>query len=433
MANEGLATDVTQAQDASWIDEAVFVAFLLLAFVGLSPFANHVDSLTDSGEIGTTGAGDLARQLCYLAVFGAIIFGAVRRRGFEAFSSLPLLLMLLLAWCLLSALWADQAGVTFRRAGLAVVLVLCATLSVRTVGVTRSLMFLRWVLAGILIVNIVSIRFIPQAVHMQGETDVALIGAWRGLYTHKNIAGSMGAMTAIAFLMSPRLSPGLYRKLFDIAVAVAAVAFTVMTRSKSSLGLLAISLALGLVYRLAWKKDLDRTIAVVAALLFVVVAAVFVVADQDAIVRLLADPAEFTGRTEIWQAEAAYIRDHPVLGAGFGTFADTGGLSPLHNYIGNSWVGAVSHGHNGYLQLLVTIGSVGFLLAFASLIVVPLLTFWQRGGDLKMKAMLFALFVFLALHNLMETDFLEGDGVTWVMFLLMLAMLSNTELQERTP
>ena len=281
--------------------------------------------------------------------------------------------------------------------------------------------------------NIVSIRFIPQAVHMQGETDVALIGAWRGLYTHKNIAGSMGAMTAIAFLMSPRLSPGLYRELLDIAVAVAAVAFTVMTRSKSSLGLLAISLALGLVYRLAWKKDLDRTIAVVAALLFVVVAAVFVVADQDAIVRLLADPAEFTGRTEIWQAEAAYIRDHPVLGAGFGTFADTGGLSPLHNYIGNSWVGAVSHGHNGYLQLLVTIGSVGFLLAFASLIVVPLLTFWQRGGDLKMKAMLFALFVFLALHNLMETDFLEGDGVTWVMFLLMLAMLSNTELQERTP
>ncbi len=268
---------------------------------------------------------------------------------------------------------------------------------------------------------------------MPGETDIALIGAWRGLYTHKNIAGSMGAMTAIVFLMSPRMSPSFYRKFLDIGIAVAAVAFTVMTRSKSSLGLLAIALALGLVYRLAWKKDLDRTIAVVAAVMFVVVAGVFVIADQNMIVRLLEDPAEFTGRTEIWQAEAAYIRDHPVFGAGFGTFADTGGLSPLHNYIGNSWVGAVSHGHNGYLQLLVTIGGIGFLLAFASLIVVPLLAFWRRSGDLKMKAMLFALFVFLALHNLMETDFLEGDGVTWVMFLLMLAMLGKMERPERTP
>ena len=433
MANEALATEVPQAQAASWIDELVFVAFLLLAFVGLSPFANHMDSVPEGGELAPGGAGDLVRQLCYLAVFGAIVFGAVRRQGFEAFSSLPLLLMLLLAWCVLSALWAGQAGVTFRRAGLAVVLVLCATLSVRTVGAARTLIFLRWVLAAILIVNIVSIQFIPQAVHMQGETDVALIGAWRGLYSHKNIAGSVGAMTAIVFLMSPRLSPSFYRKLLDIAVAIAAVAFTVMTRSKSSLGLLAVSLALGLVYRLAWKKDLDRTIAVVAALTIVIVAGVFVIADQDAIVRLLADPAEFTGRTEIWQAEAAYIRDHPVLGAGFGSFADTGGLSPLHNYVGNSWVGAVSHGHNGYLQLLVTIGGIGFLLAFASLIVVPVIAFWRRSGDLKMKAMLFALFVFLALHNLMETDFLEGDGVAWVMFLLLLAMLGSIERGERSP
>jgi O-antigen ligase len=423
MANEGLASGLMQARDASWIDEAVFVAFLLLAFVGLSPFAIHSDSVTAFGENGTTGAGDLARQLCYLAVFAAIVFGAVRRRGLDAISSLPMLLMLLLAWCLFSALWAGQPGVTFRRAGLAIILVLSATLSVQTIGAQRCLVLLRWVLAAVLVVNIVSIRFIPQAVHMPGETDVALIGAWRGLYGHKNIAGSVGAMTAIVFLLSPRPSPALLRKLLDIAVAAAAVEFTVMTRSKSSLGLLAVSLAMGLIYRLAWRKDLDRTIAIVAGSLLAVVAAVFVIADQSVIARLLEDPAEFTGRTEIWQAEAAYIRDHPVFGAGFGTFSDTGGLSPLHNYVGNSWVGAVSHGHNGYLQLLVTIGGVGFLLAFASLIVTPLRAFWQRGGDLRMKSLLFSLFVFLVLHNLMETDFLEGDGVTWVAFLLMLAML----------
>ena len=48
---------------------------------------------------------------------------------------------------------------------------------------------------------------------------------------------------------------------------------------------------------------------------------------------MLEDPTEFTGRAAIWQAEIAFIRDHPLLGSGFGTFADTGSLSPLHNYV----------------------------------------------------------------------------------------------------
>ncbi len=89
--------------------------------------------------------------------------------------------------------------------------------------------------------------------------------------------------------------------------------------------------------------------------------------DADAIAKLLEDPDEFTGRAEIWAAELRYIADHPLLGAGFGTFTDTGGQSPLHNYVGASWVEAVSHGHNGYLQVLVTIGGVGFVLAMLAL------------------------------------------------------------------
>jgi len=337
----------------------------------------------------------------------------------------PILLVLLLAWCLSSALWSAEPGVTLRRAGLAVVLVISAMLAVETVGAERSLVLWRWVLAAVLVVNIASIHFIPQAVHLPGEAESNLAGAWRGLYGHKNIAGSVGAMTAIVFLFTPRLSPGVLRKVLDVAIAAAAVGFTVMTRSKSSLGLLAVALVLGVVYRAAWKRDLDRTIVIVVGALLAVVAAVFLIADQSIVARLLQDPQEFTGRTEIWAAQLAYIRDHALIGAGFGTFSGTGGLSPLHNYIGDSWVGEASHGHNGYLQLLVTVGAVGFVLAFAGLVAAPALAFWRRGGAIEAKALLFALFAFLLLHNLMETDFLEGDGVTWVGFLLMLAMLGN--------
>jgi hypothetical protein len=41
--------------------------------------------------------------------------------------------------------------------------------------------------------------------------------------------------------------------------------------------------------------------------------------------------------------------------------------------------------------------------------------------------MLFALFIFALLHNCMESDFLEGDGVTWSVLLLVIAALKNPD------
>jgi uncharacterized membrane protein (DUF441 family) len=38
--------------------------------------------------------------------------------------------------------------------------------------------------------------------------------------------------------------------------------------------------------------------------------------------------------------------------------------------------------------------------------------------------MLMAIFVFAVAHNFMESDFLEGDGVTWCAMLLVIAALS---------
>ncbi|HEY8254952.1 MAG TPA: O-antigen ligase family protein, partial [Rhizomicrobium sp.] len=143
------------------------------------------------------------------------------------------------------------------------------------------------------------------------------------------------------------------------------------------------------------------------------------------IARALEDPAEFTGRAEIWAAELRYIGDHPLLGAGFGTFTDTKAQSPLHNYVSGSWVDAVSHGHNGYLQVLVTIGGVGFVLAMLALVAAPARRLWSL--DLRedgFKPLLAAIFVFAVLHNFMESDFLEGDGVTWCAMLLVIAALS---------
>jgi exopolysaccharide production protein ExoQ len=408
------------------IGEGVFLVFLLLAFIGVTPFKTPDPLAEQLGSTLQTGAGDTLRQAAWLVIFVATAFAAWRRQSARVFSYFPWLLLGLLAWCAASALWSPEPAVTIRRAGLALVLVLSAVLGVESVGSRRALALLRWVLLAVLIVNLVSVKFVAAAVHPPSELDPALIGNWRGLYGHKNIAGSVGAITALVFLFSP--SEKLRWKFLDVAVAGLAVFFTVMTRSKSSLGLLVVALVAGGVYRLAWRNEIDRLIALTAAGLALTAATAFFIADSGAITRLFSDPQQFTGRTEIWRAELAYIRDHPLFGAGFGTFADTGTVSPLYRYVGG-WVTGASHGHNGYLQLLVTVGGLGFALAFAALIVVPMVEFWRRG-EVALKALLFSLFVFLALHNLMETDFLQGDGVAWMAYLLMLAMAANL---RRTP
>ena len=420
MANDGVAITSTRARFDPWVAQAAYVAFLLLVFVGLSPFETRDPAVLAIG-VPTSGAGDLARQICYLAAFAVIVATSFDKRGWNSIALVPLSMVLLLGWCLLSATWAGESGIAFRRAGLEVVIAVSAFLSVDTIGADRALKLWRTVLIGILVVNWISILLLPQAIHQAGEADPSLVGDWRGLYFHKNIAGSVCAVSALIFLLDEK------RRLLDWALAVAATGFLVMTHSKASLAFLPVALASGVIYRMAWKRDLDRIIVVVALVLLFVLIATLALLHADAIARIFENSNEFTGRAAIWQAEWAYIAAHPLLGSGFGTFSDTGSLSPLYGYFGantSAWVQNVAHGHNGYLQILVTIGGVGFALAMFALVLKPALAFWPRDeARLAFKSLLFAIFVFILFHNLLESDFLEGDGVQWVAFLLMFAML----------
>jgi O-antigen ligase len=428
MAHDTLTYAPAKPRLEDWLIDAAFVGLLLLAFVGVQPFALR-NPATDlqMGPYTATGGGDWVRQLFYVLLFVSVGAAAVFRRGFALIKAIPPMILMTLLWCAVTALWATAPDVAVRRAGLAIVVAISAFLCVDTIGAERSFKIWWFVLAGVLIVNWLSIPLVHQSVHLPGEQDSGLVGDWRGLYFHKNIAGAVCAVSALVFGFSALKS----KRWIDVALCLAAIGFTVMTKSKTSLGLLFIAFALGLTYRFAWRRDIDRVIAGIAALLFIVLFAAFLAIDADALARMLEDPTEFTGRAAIWQAELAFIADHPLLGSGFGTFADSGTLSPLHNYVAGSWVEQVAHGHSGYLQLLVTIGGIGFVLTLLACVAAPLRQFWTlRGGDLNRIAMLFAIFVFIVLHNFLESDFLEGDSPAWMSFLLMLAFLRAPETRR---
>jgi O-antigen ligase len=305
-----------------------------------------------------------------------------------------------------------------------------ALIGVATLGAERSLTLLRIALGTVLVIDFLSIPLMNNAIHLPGETDPGLVGDWRGLYFHKNIAGSVSAITAILFFFQALKS----RPLLNGAFCAGAIGFTIMTVSKSSIGLLPVAIATGCLYAWVWRRGIDRAIAAVVMLLAALAGYIALTTHLHAIQHVLGDPTALTGRTAIWMGEIGFIRDHLLLGAGFGSFADTGIASLLHDYVADKWVQNISHGHNAYLQLLVTIGLPGFALAMLVLVLTPARALWRFDpAQAGMKAVLAAIFVFMVLHNFLESDFLEGDDPAWVAFLLMLGMLLSLDRARLRP
>ena len=231
MANEyALSYSPPQAIDRGLLPSLAFIALLLLIFVGLDAYSPPLQ-VSQFGGVTEASHGDIMRQAAYLGVAALVGLTALQRYGMGALRAVPVSMGLLLAWCLASALWAPEPNVVIRRAGLEVVIVVSVLLSVTAVGPKKAFLWWRWLMAVVLLVNFISIPLIPVARHLAGETDPALVGNWRGLYGHKNIAGAVCAITAILFLFT---RTG-WKNLIGIGIAAAAVFFLVMTRSKTSI------------------------------------------------------------------------------------------------------------------------------------------------------------------------------------------------------
>jgi exopolysaccharide production protein ExoQ len=430
MANDWATGGTASARSSinGRILEAAFIVLLLLFFIGLTPFDLRTPAAVAARDLASE-SGDTLRQICFLSVFFVIAAAAFHKRGLRALASVPMLIGVLLAWCMLSALWATEPIIVARRVFLAVILVWSVMLSVDAIGTGRSLSLLRYVLMGVLIADWLSILLVQGSVHLTTDIEPTLAGEWRGLHAHKNTAGFVAATSAILFLYFAIRT----RRPSDMIFCAASVLFLIMTHSKASLGLLPLAFLAGGIYRFASGGRLDRQIAIVAAAFLFVIFLAAIAVQWDFISRFLEDPENLTGRTAIWQAELAFIRDHPLLGSGFGSFTNTGVRSPIYDYVGANWVSQIGESHNGYLELLVTIGGIGFALALAGLVIEPLVAFWRNSRQTEGHyALLFALFCFIVLHNFVESDFLEGTAVQWGEFLLVLALLRFARREPET-
>jgi O-antigen ligase len=405
----------TSEEKPPLLAEIGFVGLLLLLLVTLHPFMPPAGNTAGLSAIAPV-ASDIWRQLSFTAVFLLAGLAALVWRPDLLLRAVPFSILALMGWCLLSATWSMAGDVVFRRAILITEVTVTPLLGVAMLGPERAFSHLRTVLVIVLVVNWISIPIIPAAIHGIGEQDPKLIGNWRGLYDQKNITGAVCAITVLLFLF-----PGAReRRWTDWLVIVGALGFLYFSRSKTSMALLPVAATFAYAYRAGWKNGLDRAVLALLGLLAIGCAATLFAINTEMIDRIMADPDAFTGRTEIWRADIAYLRDHFFLGAGYNSVFGTGLKSPLAPYLhGRNWVAQVSNSHNGYLDVTLGIGFIGIMLALAALVVMPFTKFWPLNFD-RAKAGYFAIFVFIVFHNFTEADFLAPDGVLWMIFLMMI-------------
>lgn len=391
------------------------VALLLLVLLGFTSL--HVDSLAVQQPVG----GDGVIQALFVAIFLGVLLGSGALLTRNQLFPLPLSLALLIGYCLVTLSWAIDPLTGLRRLVQTSIVIWVIFRCVRDLGYARTLTILRYVLIALLVVNYLFVFLVSSGVHNDvSEDGTTLVGNWRGILPHKNVAGVTSAFTILLMLFNVR---GALRYVAP-PVIVAAAVFLYFSESKTSEAVLVISILCGVLVR-PYSTNY-RTIAGVALLVCAGGALLFFSAYSEAAKDVLNDPQSLTGRGSIWPLLIEYIGQHPWTGAGFGSFWLIGDASPIWS-LTDGWVAHyASHGHNGYLDLAVTIGLPGLAIAMVALVVWPLSRLTLSQSITKpQRSLLLALFVFCVCHNLTESSFMSGGSTVQVFLMITIALIYN--------
>ncbi|WP_299173222.1 O-antigen ligase family protein [uncultured Brevundimonas sp.] len=414
---------------------AVATLIALFVLVVLGP------AMTNGGP----PSGNVLRQIIFTALLLGTIWAAGVFKKPSKLLSLPVVLMVAVAWCWISVTWSDVPMISARRVLLTTIIIWIVFVAVEDCGYDRTVKTIMVCLAALLLLNYITVISSPAtAIHhfVEGE-DKGLIGDWRGVLPQKNFTGEFCAFTILFFAFSPpklrKTSLNSKNKIprelivgmaIRVIVILAAAFFLFKTESKTSMGMAAMGLVGGAMF--LFLSHRARMIAVPFAALVGMVVMLFWADSWKESVGPFFSPTAFTGRVQIWPHLVSYIQDHPLTGSGYGAFWNIGDESPIFTY-SETWVTTIASGHNGYLDLGAQVGITGLILAVVAAFVIPLYKLLTSQSVPRWRgALLVGMFVFCMGHNMTESGLFDRDVIVWVFLLITLA-LTEVATGKRLP
>lgn len=405
---------------------------LLFLFTAVTMTAlNALRPRTALASVLDTGDGNATTQIIYIAILIITLVPLALRSPHSIFGSIPRSIWLLFLWCLITVAWSPAPDIALRRLAFTVVVSLTATSIAFQLPPRKVINILGNTLFLLVVLSLFSSAFIPElAIHQIGDPESGTVGAWRGLFYHKNTFGSVAAL-ALLFSLHFVVTAKRNRWLRFAGVLVCLCAL-VLSGSRTSLLLALLCGALFFIFRWAIGRRQTRSLFWFMGILTVFVGAFVLVlglayghgaVDRDQLL---------TGRGYIWSLIWQVFLANPVGGAGYQSIFQIGANTAFASLTSNTFFQTLAHAHNSYLEILASTGLIGFLMFSAGVIIYPCrqtITSPPEYNDIK--ALLLAVISFVLLHSILESGLVDRDRSTWVMMLIVLGCLTRISAEKK--
>lgn len=259
---------------------------------------------------------------------------------------------LLLALVIFSLLWSEDigTGLTYIK-GLIRIYFLAIYLAMRY-PLREQLRLIAWAFGAAASLSLFFSALVPGFIHQAPE----LAGMWSGIYGHKNELGYMMAWSAGVFLHLG-LSSSRYRWLMWMLCGIS-ICLIILSRSTTSLTILLTMILLLPIYRFLKKTNYKlQFITINLALMLIIIFAILVLNNAEILVGASGKDLTFNGRSDLWELVIAKVWERPWFGYGYYGFWTSDAASNLRATY--EWA---SNAHNGFLELLLELGFLGFLI-----------------------------------------------------------------------
>lgn len=254
------------------------------------------------------------------------------------------------------------------------------------------------------------------AIHGAGGEEPQHAGLWRGIYSHKNIAGPV--MAALFFAGLYLIRSGDRRA--GWAITLLAGLFVYQTGSKTAAGLVPLVAGLIVGGRIFGGRLLPVSILFVSVVLMALLTLGAAISPVlDAILQAILPGTTFTGRLDLWRFALDIMGARQWTGFGFESFWLTPVVFNAEAPFELSWdPRGIVNSHSGYLDIAIAMGWPALALAAFVLILLPLRDYLRcqpspenrRLADFFLMVLAFAL-----LNSFLESYLLKRADPMWMM------------------
>ncbi|MGG6297991.1 O-antigen ligase family protein [Leptolyngbya sp. AN02str] len=394
-----------------WFEQA-FTVFALILYSG-GPLQVILSGGVSEGDVVTAETDyALIRMLCLLTyvVFTGLLALRWRLSLWGLVKGWPVFALVGLA--ALSIFWSDFPGFTQQRSIALIGTSLFGLYFGTRFSMKQQLQLLGWAMAIAVLMSIAFVAALPKYGIMGGKHA----GAWRGIFSHKNVTGRAMAFSSVVFLLLSLQTGG--ARLFWWLLLVTTIAFTVMAQSTTALLCLVVLFLLFFILRpLRWHYR-ARTIAVLSLVLAVAGGLASVLANSETLLAAFGKDTTLTGRTDLWPAVIEKIQLKPIWGFGYEGFWRGWDSDAAEVWRTVGW--DAPHSHNGFLDLLLALGLVGFIIFMTEYFTTLARAAYRLKQTRNPEYYLPILFLaFTVLFSLTESTILGRNSIFWVMYVAM--------------